>query len=94
MTKLWSPYVNVVVETYYTVGRGERRSIRVRPIPGEAFPPTINVECSRSMRMQYRVGTRFRICAKLTDKEGGQPFLYSRYDWPFEIVKNGVEAGF
>ena len=86
MTKLWSPYVNVVVETYYDTDPS--RSIRVRPIPGQHFPPTINVECSRSMRMQYRVGTRFRIQAKLTDKEGGKPFLYSRYSWPFEVVRN------
>lgn len=88
MTKLWSPYVNVVVETYYHTDRS--RSIRVRPIPGQHFPPTMNVECSRSMRMQYRVGTRFRIRVKLTDKEGGKPFLYSRYGWPFEVVRSGT----
>ena len=34
----------------------------------------------------YREGTRFRIRAKLTDKEGGKPFLYCRYDWPFEVL--------
>ena len=51
MTKLWSPYVNVVVETYYADDTDHRRSIRVRPIPGQLFPPTMNVECSRSMRM-------------------------------------------
>ena len=86
MEKLWSPYVNVVVETYCAAGRGHTRSIRVRPIPGEAFSPTMNVECSRSMRTRYRVGTRFPIRAKLTDKEGGKPFLYCRYDWPFEVL--------
>jgi hypothetical protein len=83
MEKLWSPYVSVVVETYCAAGT---RSIRVRPIPGEAFSSTMNVECSRSMRTQYRLGTRFRIRAKLTDKEGGKPFLYCRYDWKFEVL--------
>ena len=88
MTKLWSPYVNVVVETYYDTDPS--RSIRVRPIPGQVFPPTINVECSRAMRMQHPVGTRFRIRAKLTDKEGGRPFLYTRYSWRFDLVRDGT----
>jgi hypothetical protein len=56
MTNLWSPYVNVVVETYYAHDTDSRRSIRVRPIPGQPFPQTMNVECSRSMRRQYSVG--------------------------------------
>lgn len=86
MTKAWSPYQQVVVETYYGVKAGKSSRIHVRPVQGQPFPPTMDVECSRSMRMLYPVGTRFRICAKETDKEGGKPFLYSRYDWPFEVV--------
>jgi hypothetical protein len=38
------------------------------------------------MRSRYPVGTRFYVYAKETDKEGGNPFLYSRYDWPFEVL--------
>jgi hypothetical protein len=46
----------------------------------------MNVECSRSTRSRYPVGTCFDIYAKETDKEGGSPFLYSHYDWPFEVL--------
>jgi hypothetical protein len=35
----------------------------------------------------YPVGTRFRIYAKETNREDGKPFLYSHYDWPFEVVE-------
>ena len=39
------------------------------------------------MRKLYPVGTKFRIHAKETNREGGKPFLYSHFDWPFEVVK-------
>jgi hypothetical protein len=86
MPKPWSQYQQVVVETYHGGRVGASSRIHVRPAPGEAFPPTMDVECSRSMRKLYPVGTRFRIYAKETNKEGGKPFLYSHYDWPFEVV--------
>ena len=85
--KPWSQYHQVVVETYYAITSGTSSRIRVRPINGQAFPTSMDVECSRSMRMQYPVGTKFRIHAKETDREGGKPFLYSHYDWPFEVVE-------
>ena len=89
MEKPWSPYINLIVETYYD---RHAQSIRVRPILGEAFPQTMNVECSRSMQNPIQeVGTRFRIRAKQTDKEGGTPFLYCHYDWPFVVVKRGAD---
>lgn len=83
----WSQYLQVVVETYSGVKAGKTSRIHVRPIPGQLFPVTMDVECSRSMRTQYPVGTKFRIYAKETSKEGGKPFLYSHYDWPYEIVE-------
>ena len=85
--KPWSQYQQVVVETYNAIMPGTGSRVRVRPINGQAFPTTMDVECSRSMRMQYPIGTKFRIYAKETDREGGKPFLYSHYDWPFEVVE-------
>lgn len=32
------------------------------------------------------VGTKFRIFAKETDREGGPSFLYTHHSWPYEIV--------
>jgi len=82
-----SHYHQVTVETYEAVKRGKSSRIHVRPIEGQEFPTSMDVECSRKMRMRYPVGTRFRIYAKVTSREGGKPFLYSRYDWPYDVVQ-------
>jgi hypothetical protein len=76
----------VVVETYSAVKSGKSSRIHVRPIAGQPYPSTMDVECSRAMREQHPVGTRFRIHAKEISREGGKPFLYSRYDWPYEVL--------
>jgi hypothetical protein len=64
-------------------------TVHIRPVPGEAFPTSLRVECSKSMGRDYPVGTRFRIWAKLTDKEGGRPFLYTSWRWKFEVLPPG-----
>lgn len=46
----------------------------------------MNVECSRDMRKRYPVGTRFRVYAKEVTKEDGIPFLYTHYNWPYELI--------
>src|SRR5271166_7176164 len=61
MAEPWSPYRQVVVETYCAMKAGKSSRIRVRPVKGQPFPPTMDVECSRSMRMLYPAGTRFCI---------------------------------
>jgi hypothetical protein len=44
------------------------------------------------MRKNYPVGTVFIVAAQLIDKEGGNQFLYTHYNWPYEVVaKNIVE---
>lgn len=58
MTKPWSQYEQVVVETYYEVKAGKSSRIHVRPVPGQPFPSLMDVECSRSMRKLYPVGGR------------------------------------
>lgn len=84
---LWSDYQQIVVETYAAVKAGKSSRIHVRPVTGQPYPTTMDVECSRSMRKLYPVGTKFRIYAKETSREGGKPFLYSHFDWPFEVVE-------
>nr|WP_320143653.1 hypothetical protein [uncultured Cohaesibacter sp.] len=85
---LWSDYQQVIVETYEASRHGRGRAIHVRPVEGEAYPTTMDVECSRSMRKHYPVGTRFRIYAKETSREGSKPFLYSHFNWPHEMVSD------
>jgi hypothetical protein len=82
MAKSWSPYRQIVIETYYGNGR-----VRARPVKGEFYPETMSVECSRDMRKRFPIGTRFLIYAKETDREGSPPFLYTHYSWPYEIVQ-------
>ena len=37
----------------------------------------MHVRFPRAIRSAYPIGTRFRVYAKLTDKEGGNPFLHT-----------------
>lgn len=82
----WASYRQVVIETYIGSPRGHHGKVRARPVPGERYPPTMNVECSKDMRTRHAVGTKFRIYAKETDREGGPSFLYTHHSWPYEIV--------
>jgi hypothetical protein len=86
LAKPWSPYRQIIIETYQGPSRGAHGSVRARPIPGQFYPTSMNVECSRDMRRRFPVGTRFRVYAKETDREGGTPFLYSHPSWPYDVV--------
>ena len=62
--------------------------LRIRPLPGQAFAPSLNVQCSTRMvdSALYPAGTRFLISAKLTDRRGGQPFLYAWHGDPVVVL--------
>lgn len=77
----WSSYNQIIIETYQHGGK-----IRARPVTGQLYPVSMNVECSRDMRKRHPVGTRFRIYAKETDREDGTPFLYTHYSWPYDVL--------
>lgn len=78
-------YHQIIVETYHAVKSGKSTNVHVRPIEGQVFPTTYDVECSRAMREAHPIGTRFRIRVKQIDREG-TPFLYSYHGWPYEVV--------
>jgi hypothetical protein len=59
-------------------------------LAGQEFPIGIHVECSKKLSTDYPLGTRFRIRARLTDREGGGQFLYSYFGWDFEVL-DGVQ---
>jgi len=80
------PYYAVVVETYYESGSGLHGDIHVRPVKGGQFPQSLRIRSPKEMRRKYPVGTRFRIYAKLTDKEGSQPFLHTHHNWPYDVL--------
>ena len=67
--------------------------MHIRPIPGQVFSPTLFVECSKRLMdpRRYPVGTKFKLQAKLTDREGGAPFLYAYHGDP-DVVVSYAEA--
>jgi hypothetical protein len=79
-------YLYIVVETYRAVSEPSKTPVRARPIAGQGFPPDMHVECSKSMRERHAPGTRFRIRACVKQKLGGKPFLYTSWQWPYEVV--------
>lgn len=80
-------YQWVEVESYVAERTsGLHGTVHIRPVSGGPFPSDLRVECSKEMSRNYPVGTRFRIWAKLTDREGGGQFLYTSWRWKFEVL--------
>jgi hypothetical protein len=60
----------------------------IRPMPGQAFAPSMRVQCARALRdpARYPAGTRFLLTAKLTDRSGGEPFLFAWHGDPVQVL--------
>ena len=78
-------YREVAVQS---VAEGRSGKLRIRPMPGQAFAPTLSVQCARSLcdPALYPAGTRFLLLAKLTDRQGGTPFLYAWHGDPVTVL--------
>jgi hypothetical protein len=79
----------VEVESYLAdKTSGLHGKAHIRPVPGGPHPTDLRVECSKKMidPAVHPIGTRFRIWAKLTDREGGGQFLYTSWRWGYEVV--------
>jgi len=90
MAKRNEPYQFVIVESYYPSSTaGLHGPIHIRPIPGQPFPTHLNVECNKDLvdPGKYRVGTKFRIWAKITDRKGSGDYLYTHFGWPVTVVE-------
>ncbi|PWB91202.1 hypothetical protein C5688_06080 [Methylocystis sp. MitZ-2018] len=87
MAKSFEKYLLVDVESYIPDKKGGLHGkIHLRPCPGQGFATTMHVECSKKLSNDYPVGTKFRIKAKLTDREGAGEFLYSYHGWNYEVI--------
>ena len=85
--KPWEHYHQIIVDTYEASKSGKASKVHVRLIEGQLYSSRLDVRCSRAMRNAYPIGTKFKIYAKLTDREGGGEFLHSHHDWPYEVLK-------
>ena len=82
-----SHYQDVIVETYLGRKTSSSGGVRARPVEGQGFDISMNVECSSKMRKSQPVGTKFLIKAKVTNKEGGPDFLYSHFNSSYTVLQ-------
>ena len=86
-------YREVAVESVLDARSGE---LRIRPMAGQAFAPSLPVQCARSMRdpALYPAGTRFLLSAKLTDRLGGPQYLYAWHGDPVVVLSASAARKF
>lgn len=75
-------YVYITAEVFFDP---ERRTSRVRPIAGEAFPTVMRIECAKTIH-KLPVGTKVRLKVVEKEIEGFRKSLYSSYKWDYELV--------
>jgi hypothetical protein len=71
-------------------------ALRIHPLPGQAYAPTLRVQCSRRLLdpALYPAGTCFLLSAKLTDRLGGEPFLYAWHGDPVVVLSRAQAKKF
>lgn len=70
--------------------------LRLHPMPGQAYATGLRVQCSRALTDPHRYppGTRFLLLARLTDRLGGEPFLYAWHGDPVRVLSKKEAALF
>lgn len=87
MAKKTEPYREILVESYKPSSTsGLHGNVHIRPISDQGLPTDLQVSCSKKLSRNYPVGTRFRIRAKLTDRNEGGEYLYSSPNGPVTVV--------
>jgi len=86
-------YRELVVESALDPRSG---GVRIRPVSGQAFATDMRVQCSRRLLDlgQYPVGTRFLLSARITDRQGGAPFLYAWHGDPVTVMSKAQVTRF
>jgi len=76
-------YREVAVESLEEAGR-----VVLRPVPGQAYSAELPVHCARELRdtARYPLGTAFLVSAKLTDRLGGEPYLFVYHGDPVRVL--------
>lgn len=65
----------VTVETFLNPGEPSDAVYRVRPVIGQIFSSMMRVQCSRSMRQAFSLGSQFLLPVELVENKTGGKFL-------------------
>jgi hypothetical protein len=86
-------YREVAVESILDPASGR---LVLKPMAGQAYAQSMKIRCSRKLLdpALYPAGTRFLIKAKLTDRQGGTPFLYAWHGDPVEVLTDAKAKSF
>jgi hypothetical protein len=86
-------YREVAVESVIDARTGR---LRIQPMAGQAFAPTLPVHCSRKLTdpALYPAGSMFLLNAKLSDRMGGPQFLYSYHGDPVTPLSKAAAMKF
>jgi len=83
-------YTYIIVESFIPkVKTGHHGEVHARPIEGQGeFLTTMFVSCNPGIEdsKMHPVGTKFRIQAKVTSRNGGTPYVYSHHKWEYSVV--------
>jgi hypothetical protein len=72
----------IEVESYQKAGK-----VQVRPVAGQKFPASLQVEGNKSLVEDYAVGTRFKVqVSKMARPTGGGEFLFSSWQWDVKVL--------
>ena len=63
--------MQIIIETFRQYGEPSGKLVRARPLAGQGLPTSTRVECARRIRVDYPVGSLFKVWATVTDREGG-----------------------
>jgi hypothetical protein len=86
-------YRDVAVESVADPRSG---ALQIRPMAGQAYATSMRVHCARALRdpAHYPAGTRFLVRAKLTDRQGGAPYLYAHHADAVRVLSGRELASF
>ncbi len=64
-----------------------KKNFQLRPIKGQAYPPTTRIALKNAMAQNHPLGTRFKITAQVQDDQNGLgEYLMMPDSFPYEIV--------
>jgi hypothetical protein len=69
-------YSEIIVESFIPDNTsGLHGIVHIHPLENQnPFLPNMHVECAKELSNDYPLGTKFRIQAKITSRNGGKPF--------------------